>query len=99
MKVYLAQLKCPSGHCVLGAYGEFESLKEADAIKQELLAGFTRATDLHLMNPYCGLCKSRDLAVDIRETPWRTIEEARPVMEEMERRQLETARWLKQTRN
>jgi hypothetical protein len=25
MKVYIAQLKCPGNHCVLAAYGEYES--------------------------------------------------------------------------
>ena len=97
MKVYLAQLKCENNHCVLAAAEVYSDRDDAEQLSYTLghEAGRLNATD-------CGLCGSTTLHIDIRETPWESLKEARPhlmaaQLEQMKSRAL--ARLFKHHRN
>jgi len=99
MKVYIAQLLCPERHCILGAYGEYESLEDAKELGEKLRAAAQCAVAEKLMNPWCGICRSRDWHVEVGATRFATREVAKAFMDECERQQAMTARFLKGSRS
>jgi|SRR5215471_5348949 len=96
--VYLAQLKCENNHCILGAVDEFDSIEEAErALCPMLVEASVKMNQIE-----CGLCQSRRLHVDVRATPYETVEEARLPIFHAQREQMRTAaiaHKLKQSRN
>ena len=98
-KVWIAQLKCPSNHCVLALYGEFESGDQALYLVHQLGMGFAEAVKRGLLNQKCDICQSTDLTPHLAATVFRTMEEAKEPLAEAERAQLETQRFLKAGRN
>lgn len=92
MKVYLSQLKCPNGHCVLALASEFDIPAEARTIAQisEFEAGiaaglrartlkqFERMVAKGDLNRECSLCHATTFHVDTGRTRWATMEEALP---------------------
>ena len=98
-KVYIAQLKCPSNHCVLAAAGEYESQEEAGILSYKLGQEFTRLTASGKLRHECAICKATDLNVQVAPTIFRTMEEAAPFLAESAIAQAESAAWLKGSRN
>lgn len=99
MKVYIAQLKCPNNHCVLGLAGEFESPEAAEVLRETTMAKFLLLVANKQFNHECGLCHSEHLQVQIEATRWSSMAEALPHLLASERDQLATARMLKAGRN
>lgn len=97
--VYIAQLLCPQRHCVLGNAAVYESPEEADSLRDTIREAFDAAVAAKILNPWCGLCHSRDLHVEIGRTAFATMEEARPHLEAEQAAQLRTAAMLKEGRN
>lgn len=98
-KVYIAQLKCPNNHCVVGMAREFDSAKDADVLATMLWGGFEAAIALGAVKRECGICLSRDLRADVAATRFKTMEEAEPFLRQSERDQAETAALLRGSRN
>src|SRR5215831_19908498 len=100
MKVYIAQLLCPQRHTILALAGEYESLEAATAQLSEWLeAAKQKLLESRNLDPWCGLCKSRDWHIEVGTTPFRSMEEARPALKQAERDQQATATYLKSTRS
>jgi hypothetical protein len=100
MKVYLAQLKCPSNHCVLALAGVFESLEDAQAaLALRLGTTFGGLVRDKVLNYECGICHSTRLHVEIAPTVYASMEEALPELKAAEQAQAEFRAGLKQSRN
>jgi len=83
--IWLAQYLCPDRHCVIGmAYDPDNHSREA--IEQMLDSVFT----VGAVNRWCGLCGSKKLAVEHAATPFRTMDEAEPVLEKEQGKQMAT---------
>jgi hypothetical protein len=98
-KVWIAQLKCPSNHCVLACYGEFESQEEAAALAYRLGKQFADACKVGLLKHECALCKSTGLRVQLSTTIYRTMAEAKEPMAELEREQAASRAFLTRSQN
>lgn len=92
--VYLAQLKCPSNHCVLAAVGEYEDDEAAKALGTSLESALAQAVQEKLLRASCALCGAHLLGLSVGRTPYRTLEEAEPVLKELQRRQRNAAELL-----
>jgi hypothetical protein len=97
--VWIAQLKCPQNHCVLACNGEFETREDAQALAYRLGEAFAGACLAGALKHECVICKSADLHVQVSPTKFRTMEEAREPLAELEREQAETRRFLLGGRN
>ena len=95
-KVYIAQLLCPERHAILAFAEEFDTLAEAEEVLGKRVEEVRASA---MLNPWCGLCNSRNLSVEVRPTIFRTIEEARPELHASEAAQLATSQFLKATKN
>ena len=98
-KVYIAQLLCPQRHCVLAAAGEFDSPEDALSLAYKLSQTFGEACIAGLLNHKCELCGATDLKVEVAPTRFRTMEEAREPMAQLERQQGATRAFLRSSRN
>ncbi len=75
--VYLVQLLCPARHAIAAAAYE-ESARTFEQVCQEIRE---ELASLHV-NPWCGICGSRDLRFEEARTPYQTMAEAaRPLLE------------------
>jgi hypothetical protein len=84
-RVFLVQYLCPLRHCILAvAYEEGSgSFEEA---KGQIRLGMQAAG----MNPWCGICGSRELHFEEGRTPFQSIEEAMAPLLEGSRAQQES---------
>lgn len=99
MTIYLAQLKCPKGHCVIAGVGEHETPDAAEALRPQVTEMFEDLVERGTLKSECGLCHSTDLHIDILATGFNSISEAAPFLLEAQRRQLEAARFMRDSRN
>jgi hypothetical protein len=88
--IYITQCKCPHDHCIVAVAWEGE---EADTERQEreFKDDLQRVFESKALNPWCGLCLSRDFHYTTHRTVWNTIEEAKPHLLDAQRQQLTTA--------
>ena len=89
MRVYLAQLMCANRHCIVAVPGEYENDQDAAALDQMVRDGFKAGG----FDPWCGICRSRSLHVEIGATQWASLAEAMPYMKAAEAAQLATRVW------
>ena len=99
MKVYIAQLLCPSRHCILAAAGEYASEADAQVLAAAVRENFQSATEHGILDPWCGLCKSRKLAVEVRATRFTSLEEAQPHLSANQTAQLLSAEYIRRSDN
>lgn len=97
-KVWIAQLKCPSSHCVIALAAEITE-NDTGALEAKLWSCFQNLVDNNKLNYECGLCKSKTLHAEVKRTPFDTLEFAMPALEEGQRQQLATAAFLRSTKN
>ena len=95
MSVHIVQCLCPLRHCIM-AFAYEPGITAAGGSDQEdvtltpenapgvLRDIITRATERHWLNPWCGICKSREFIYEDGATKYATIEEARPHILELE---------------
>lgn len=96
-KVHIVQLLCPERHCIMATYYESPNGKELPEIAcllREKFDAFVKAG----ANPWCGICKSRDLHIEDRATKYATIAEAKPAIDELARQQAITREYFKASR-
>jgi hypothetical protein len=86
-KVRMVQLLCPERHCVMGFAYESEDGKADRQMSVCVTTRFDLMVKTGYVNPWCGLCKSKDLHTEDGATVFATMEEARPRLLEMEREQ------------
>lgn len=99
MKVYLSQIKCPQGHCIVALAGEFETATEAEALRVQVVAQFDDWVAKGVLNRKCGLCGSADLHPDLNATVWTSMKQAADPLRQSERNQQIAAADQKAKRN
>lgn len=94
--LWLAQLLCPKRHCILGlAYDSEETTPEAIEAKLTLTMHA-----LKVVNPWCGICGSRDLHVEHGKLKTDDWDEANAMLRAAEQANLATRQVLgEQNRN
>jgi hypothetical protein len=83
--LWLAQLLCPQRHCILGL--AYDSEKQAPA---DIEAYLTTALKNAGLNPWCGICGSRELRVEHGKLKTNDWDEATAGLRELEQQNLAT---------
>jgi hypothetical protein len=100
MKVYLAQVKCPNNHCVLGGAAEFEEdAQKIEAFGKLVMLEFEWLIKRGALNRKCEICNSTIFGVHVEATGFQTMEEAAPHLAASEAAQLATVQMLRASRN
>lgn len=101
MKIYLAQLHCPSSHAILAVAatrGEEQHDEQAFMLElgEALKRGAVRAMKDGKIDPWCGICgaEPKQWTVYVGLTKYTSMEEAEPALREHERIQREAVERL-----
>lgn len=99
MKVRIVQCLCQQRHCLLAL--AYESLTgEADLDKSDMLrAKVVELIARHVLNPWCGICRSRALWYEDKATVFTSMHEAEAAFAQLEEAQRATAEFLRGSRN
>lgn len=93
--LWLAQYLCPQRHCILALAYDIEEMKPAE-IEEKLNAAMASK----VINPWCGICKSRELHIEHGKIFTDDWEEALVMLKANEAAQLATRQILgEQNRN
>jgi len=84
-QIWLLQLLCPARHCLCATLYRSTEQRPEDA-EAALRALMTSAG----INPWCGICGSRDITAEHAPTPYTDWEAALAAMREEEAKQLAT---------
>lgn len=98
--IRLVQCLCPARHCLMAVAYEPEDegctpTQAMDALRMV----FEKAVRENIFNPWCGLCGSRELKYEDAISIYKTMDEARPALEQMEREQAFTRQAFASRRN
>jgi hypothetical protein len=108
--VRIVQCLCPSRHCIMAiAYlpgitstpdvsDEDITLTEANAA-DHLRLMVEDAVGAGWLDPWCGICRSRDFHYEDGRTAFQTLAEAYPVMKALEDAQRRTREFMKAAKN
>lgn len=98
MKVYLGQVKCRNGHCLLTAAGEFPSADDAtQSLDRALHHQIALIVQAHPEATSCGVCGSGVVHIEVRPTPFPDIDAALPSLRAaalLDRARWTGGRWL-----
>ena len=93
-KVRIVQLLCPQRHCIVSTAYESPDGAEIPEMTERVREGFAELVKTGV-NPWCGLCYSRDLRAEDRPTKFATLDEAMPHLMESAKQQAATRRFFK----
>ncbi len=82
--IRIVQCLCPSRHAIM-AYVYDDAEVTPERARYALAETLTAAIIEGPLNPWCGLCNSRSFHYEDAVTPFRTMEEALPHFERLER--------------
>jgi hypothetical protein len=77
--VRIVQLLCPQRHCIIGAAYE-DDKTNAD----ETVLLLRTIMNSGVINPWCGICASRELTFEDAATNFRNMEQAKPNIEHLQ---------------
>lgn len=98
--VWIAQVKCPSNHCILAAADEYGAgIEEALPLVQKVQDGFDQLVRDGQANRKCGICGATKFYTDLSRTNFHSLEEAKPSLMEAQLRQALTAKFIRDSRN
>lgn len=97
--IRIVQLLCPQRHCVIAMAYLSENGAPDPSATEAVKERFDSAVQCRMLNPWCDICKSRDLHTEDGATRFSTLEEARPFLEDSERAQHATAIYLRSKKN
>ena len=97
MKVRIVQLLCPLRHCFIALAYDSPDGEPIPEMEVKLREGFDRMVQKGA-KPSCGICDSKKLHAEDSATRFETMEEARPFLQEAERRQAATRQYLRASR-
>lgn len=87
MAVHLIQLLCPERHALIALAYEVGSDGMGDKARlRRLKHQWAEMIASGAVNPWCGICGSRELRYETAVTRWDTLEQAAPSLKEEERR-------------
>ena len=98
MKVYIAQLKCPNNHCVLACAGEHGNDIDAKILAYTLGQAFADLSAAGKIKHECYICLATDLNIEIMPTRFATLQEAAPMLRQLEAEQAWTHRTVREMR-
>ena len=87
MTIWLSQWLCPKRHCSIAFAWD-----DGQTTRQEVEERGRRLYQEGAVNPWCGIC-GQGVQVEHAPTRFKTLEEARPHLERLQRENL-LARWL-----
>src|SRR5262245_26669840 len=83
MNVYIAQILCPTRHCIAAMAAECGSESAGQKLAQVLWSAFSSAVTRGILHYGCGMCHSTELSVELERTPWETMAEAQPHLDKL----------------
>jgi hypothetical protein len=92
--VHILQILCPKRHCLFAIPYESENTTAPEA-----MSAAERAFNEHSINPWCGICGSKDLRMEIGVTRFKTLKEAAPALLENQAAQMATRQQIDLARN
>ena len=95
--VHIVQLLCPERHCILAVAYESDKPMPEDPCRY-VEQQFQEAVQAGILNPWCDICRSRDLHTEDAPTRFRTLEEARPHLKALEALQARTREFFRASR-
>lgn len=86
--IHIVQCLCPDRHCIM-AVAYDDAVTDGEEAQRKLQGVIKQAVDAGgVINPWCGICQSRDFYYEDGVTRFRTMEEAMPALEQGQRDQL-----------
>jgi hypothetical protein len=79
MKIHVIQLLCPSRHCIVAI--AYQSAEMSSAVARSKIDRFL---DNGHIARHCGICGSTDLRYEDRPTIFKTLEEAEPILAQLQ---------------
>jgi hypothetical protein len=98
-KVRIVQLLCPQRHCIMALPYESPNGEEQSVRSAALRLTFTRLVEEKTLNPWCELCKSRELFCEDMPTKFATMDEAKAPLLAQEAAQMATQLMIKGSKN
>lgn len=74
-KVHIAQCLCPSRHCIAAVAWE-EPNYTPESVKEKLHEAIASAIENDIINPWCGICGSKELSYEDGITRFDSLPEA-----------------------
>lgn len=99
MSVWLAQLKCQNNHCIIAAARIARDDDDGRELADQVSRQFGQLVSRGVLNPYCGLCQSKEFWVDYGPTAFQTLEEASGPLSELQAKQQLTAEAVRRSSN
>jgi hypothetical protein len=97
--VWIARLKCPNNHAILAAAAEALDGETPEDLVASLASKLADLTEKKILNPWCGLCGSKDLRIHLDRTGYHTMEEALEPLTELQTQQAAMQQFLHRRRN
>lgn len=95
--IHIIQCLCPSRHCIFGV-----AYDPADMEHDVAMATFQQQVEQWIekkeINPWCGICGSRDWKYEMARTKYTTMQEAATELAKEEAKQMESRRYIDQLR-
>jgi hypothetical protein len=82
--VRIVQLLCPARHCILATAYESADGEPIAAIAEHVREGFRLLFNAGNLNPWCGICHSRDFHIEDGATAFRSMDEALPHLNQLQ---------------
>lgn len=97
--VYIIQCLCgPSRHCILGLAAD-DKLSDIAKVEADFQAVIDDLKATNGINPWCGICGSRDWHLERARSIFQTIEEATPHIKQIEQENLAARDFFQKSRN
>ena len=87
--IYLAHIRCASNHNIVGGMAELDQ-DQQDAFREQMMQQFDGMIAAKVIPPRCLICNSAEFHTDLIATVCKTMEEAKPMVED------EVARGIKE---
>ena len=97
MSVFLIQCLCPQRHAIVGI--AYEADEPSDERVEQLKVAVAMMIERGAIDPWCGICRSRDWHYETGKTRYRTLAEAEIPLRANEAAQAATRDFLKGSRN
>jgi hypothetical protein len=97
--IYIAQLLCPSRHCMIAAANRCDTQDEVDRLAATTEEQFRQMVESQNVKPYCAICGSQTIHVEAQRTRFATMDEALPHLNRLAEEQRQTHEFLEWSRN
>ena len=81
--IWLTQMKCPNGHTVVASPWDDTAYTLAQ-MERDIQATIDGLCAKGVMNPVCNLCTATTFHFETKKLPFKTVEEAMPLLQEIE---------------